>query len=672
MPATARHLSGSNNNTNNSSSYNSNSSNNNNATSDNYSGSASMAAQGSKLSTPKTTSIYQDHATTQLGYASAGDPQHSYTQHSHHSNPHHGSASGSSEPAAPEVPPEKPAPQPIHTAKVAMTPAEALKRHSDKLTAFEQSEILEFQHIWFTGPSAAKIKGIPHTANNNGYDDERGDYKVVLGDHLEYRYEVLSTLGRGSFGQVVKVLDMKKDCFLALKIIRNKKRFHHQAMVEVRILEHLMSRDRENRYGIVRVHGYFYFRNHLCITFEPLSLNLYEFIKSYNFRGLQLSVIKKFATQLLTSLAFLRKEKVIHCDLKPENVLLKSLNKTVIRLIDFGSSCFENERVYSYIQSRFYRSPEVLMGHPYDTAIDMWSFGCILCELYTGYPLFPGENEPEQMQCLMEVLGPPPVKMVQMCTRKKAFFDADGNPLLIPNSRGRIRQPSTKPLATAIRCTDPLFVSFIKRCLRWDPKTRWSPEQAMEHPWVNEAAALALASSGGGGGALSASSSCSDFDLADENDEGAGAGAGAAGSAGEQKEGRSGGGAGEEEAGSEEGDGGKARRRAGGKPLASHRQRGPDAAAQLPPVDGSAKGVGAPGGGAAGSNKAMFPPINQLEFKSPKLMSTNAVSLTSRKEAPRQQQQPPPAQLTARRPNPTLAGGQQKIKIVQGSAIGGT
>ena len=71
-------------------------------------------------------------------------------------------------------------------------------------------------------------------------------------------------------------------------------------------------------------------------------------------------------------------------DLKPENVLLKNPGRSGIKVIDFGSSCFESQRVYSYIQSRFYRAPEVLLGAPYSTAIDMWSFGCILAELATG------------------------------------------------------------------------------------------------------------------------------------------------------------------------------------------------------------------------------------------------------------------------------------------------
>jgi dual specificity tyrosine-phosphorylation-regulated kinase 2/3/4 len=87
---------------------------------------------------------------------------------------------------------------------------------------------------------------------------------------------------------------------------------------------------------------------------------------------------------LQACLKLLRKVKIVHCDLKPENILLKSANKSAIKVIDFGSSCFEHERIYTYIQSRFYRSPEVILGIPYDMAIDMWSFGCILAELYTG------------------------------------------------------------------------------------------------------------------------------------------------------------------------------------------------------------------------------------------------------------------------------------------------
>lgn len=114
----------------------------------------------------------------------------------------------------------------------------------------------------------------------------------------------------------------------------------------------------------------------------------------------------------MQSLVFLREHSIIHCDLKPENILLKKPNKSGIKLIDFGSSCFSEEKIYTYIQSRFYRAPEIMLAIPYTSAIDMWSFGCILAELATGFPIFPGECEPEQMSLIIELIGMPPAEML--------------------------------------------------------------------------------------------------------------------------------------------------------------------------------------------------------------------------------------------------------------------
>lgn len=213
-------------------------------------------------------------------------------------------------------------------------------------------------------------------------------------------------------------------------------------------------------------------------------MNLYELIKAHDFRGFSLKIIRRFTKQLLNSLVLLYAHKVVHCDLKPENILLVHPLRGEIKVIDFGSSCFENEKVYTYIQSRFYRSPEVILGMSYGMPIDMWSLGCILAELYTGYPLFPGENEQEQLACIMEIFGPPEKHLIEKSTRKKLFFDSSGKARLTVSSKGRRRKPSSKDLRHALKCDNSAFLDFIARCLRWDPNRRLNPHDALKHEFI--------------------------------------------------------------------------------------------------------------------------------------------------------------------------------------------
>ena len=213
-------------------------------------------------------------------------------------------------------------------------------------------------------------------------------------------------------------------------------------------------------------------------------MNLYEFIKAHEFRGFSLKLIRRFAKQLLSSLVLLKSHRVIHCDLKPENVLLAHPAHSEIKVIDFGSSCLENEKVYTYIQSRFYRSPEVILGMTYGMPIDMWSLGCILAELLTGYPIFPGENEQEQLACIMEVFGPPEKHLIERSTRKKIFFDSLGKPRLTVSPKGKRRRPSSKSLQATLKCEDESFLDFITRCLRWDPDRRLKPDEAIQHEFI--------------------------------------------------------------------------------------------------------------------------------------------------------------------------------------------
>ena len=382
-----------------------------------------------------------------------------------------------------------------------LTQDQAVKLYGSKLSAYEHQEISSYNHIYFVGQHAKKRQGPPGGANNSGYDDESGSYQVVAHDHVAYRYEILKVLGKGSFGQVLKAFDHKTQQHVALKMVRNEKRFHKQAVEEIRILEHLRKQDREGNHNIVHLMEHFNFRNHVCITFELLSMNLYELIKKNKFQGFSIALVRKFAHSILMCLDMLYRNRIIHCDLKPENILLKQPGRSGIKVIDFGSSCYDHQRVYTYIQSRFYRAPEVILGGKYGMAIDMWSFGCILAELLTGYPLFPGEDEGDQLATMMEVLGEPPQKLLDSCKRQRMFFSSKGYPRYcsattnpdgsVSYAGGRSRRgkyrgpPGTKELSRALKgCDDPLFLDFLQRCLEWDPSIRMTPPQALRHGWL--------------------------------------------------------------------------------------------------------------------------------------------------------------------------------------------
>ena len=119
---------------------------------------------------------------------------------------------------------------------------------------------------------------------------------------------------------------------------------------------------------------------------------------------------------------------------------------------------------------------------------------------YIGYPLFPGENEQQQLLCIMEIMGCPNLEMLNTASRKKLFFDSRNKPRIIADSRGRKRQPGSKNLSSVLKCKDKQFVDFLQKCLTWDPAERYSAAQAMEHPWVLNGPAPTITKSSGSSG----------------------------------------------------------------------------------------------------------------------------------------------------------------------------
>ena len=355
------------------------------------------------------------------------------------------------------------------------------------------------------------------------WDDEHGDYIIRAGDLINNRYKIVKRpngssplLGKGSFGQVVYAIDTKakrgERQDVALKIIKNHHHWYEQAKIEIQLLRRFTKMDPVNTQtrglvdwvdysNVVRLVDDFVHRSHCCLVFELLPFTLYDLLKYSRFKGVSLQLVSRFAHHLLRSLESLRMPEVdvIHCDLKPENVMLVKHDDHRVKVIDFGSSCSSKRQPFTYIQSRFYRSPEVLLCCPYSHAIDMWSLGCILVEMHTGQPLFNGKNEAEQMWKISDVLGLPPDHMIANAGSKskvKGLFKMEnskynlhvkGQTLKGPtkNFKAIVRKPTAPPYTMEQECMYAMFEDLVLKMLEYDPAKRITPTEALKHAFVS-------------------------------------------------------------------------------------------------------------------------------------------------------------------------------------------
>ena len=161
---------------------------------------------------------------------------------------------------------------------------QALAYFANQLTDYEKKEILDYPEIYFIGaPTAQKVQASAQLEHNYGYDDDKGDYKIINNDHIGFRFEIKSFLGKGSFGTALKCFDHKNGVDVAVKVVKNKKKYYYQAGVELKILQFLKENDPEDIMNVIHLNDYVIFRKHLCIGFELMSMNLFEFLKINDF-----------------------------------------------------------------------------------------------------------------------------------------------------------------------------------------------------------------------------------------------------------------------------------------------------------------------------------------------------------------------------------------------------
>ncbi|KAM4553557.1 homeodomain-interacting protein kinase 2 isoform 2-T2 [Fundulus diaphanus] len=401
-----------------------------------------------------------------------------------------------------------------------------LKRKSEELDNNSSVQIIEehgpamIQNGGTSGATAATAATATSTATSkNSGSNSEGDYQLVQHEVLcsmTNTYEVLEFLGRGTFGQVVKCWKRGTNEIVAIKILKNHPSYARQGQIEVSILARLSTESADD-YNFVRAYECFQHKNHTCLVFEMLEQNLYDFLKQNKFSPLPLKYIRPVLQQVATALMKLKSLGLIHADLKPENIMLVDPSRQPyrVKVIDFGSASHVSKAVCStYLQSRYYRAPEIILGLPFCEAIDMWSLGCVIAELFLGWPLYPGASEYDQIRYISQTQGLPAEYLLSAGTKTTRFFNRD------PDSTyplWRLKTPEDHEAETGIKskearkyifnCLDDMaqvnmtsdlegsdmlaekadrreFIDLLTKMLTIDADKRITPIETLNHPFV--------------------------------------------------------------------------------------------------------------------------------------------------------------------------------------------
>lgn len=349
----------------------------------------------------------------------------------------------------------------------------------------------------------------------DNWDDADGYYKFQMGEKMHERYEVFEVSGKGVFSNVLRAKDITKDLTkekgqVCIKIIRNNEMMKKCGDKELLILQLLAKDNGADKHNIVQLNEHFFQHGHLCLVFEAMSMNLREVIKKFgNNRGINIGAVHKFAKQMFVGLKHLKACKVVHADIKPDNILVNDKHNQ-IKLCDFGSASFIQEcEITPYLVSRWYRAPEITLCLRYDYGIDMWSIATCLFELYTGKVMFPGSTNNDMIRRFQEVKGKFPNKLLKRSITKQIEI---GRPVdftddfkfmrvlqdkITKKESIKIVTIGEKPEKDLLKLLMPRKLAnpdeekmvrhlndLLHQTLMLNPEQRFSPEQALKHPFV--------------------------------------------------------------------------------------------------------------------------------------------------------------------------------------------
>ena len=283
------------------------------------------------------------------------------------------------------------------------------------------------------------MKGYHYLAHNdeniapNGIDTVTGRLLVSQNQQiLDNRgnfYTIIQFIDSGNFADCYAAIYSGNGSRYALKIMVSNScdpSIQSQASTECHIYDQIDSPPSPDIEYIPHLYGYFEYQNHWIIVSELLGPNFLRLLKMRRYAGITFNLVQTMGRELGCALRLLHSHNFIHSDLKLENIVL-TLDYHHVRLIDLaGSIAVEDARPRQYLVTRFYRPPEIVLGYPSTTAVDIWSLACNMFEVLIGYPLFPGENEIHLLGLIEKRLAPIPASFIESAPKGSIFYDTAG------------------------------------------------------------------------------------------------------------------------------------------------------------------------------------------------------------------------------------------------------